>query len=118
MIATANHGGTGESSGRIAALNDALRRTGRGGRLMMTTRVAALPDCERLAIIEAVRTFDRFDATNNPHGERDFGALLSGERRAFWKIDYYDQTLTAGSPDPADPSLTVRVLTIMLREEY
>jgi hypothetical protein len=26
----------------------------------------------------------------------------------LFKIDYYDKTLTAHSPDPADPSITVR----------
>jgi Protein of unknown function (DUF3768) len=37
---------------------------------------------------------------------------------AFFKIDYYDKTLTCHSPDPSDLSVTERVITIMLAEEY
>ena len=30
----------------------------------------------------------------------------------FFKIDYYDRSLNGHSPDPADPTVTTRVLTI------
>jgi uncharacterized protein DUF3768 len=33
-------------------------------------------------------------------------------------IDYYDPTEEFGSQDPADPTKTVRVLTILLADEY
>jgi hypothetical protein len=31
---------------------------------------------------------------------------------------YYDQNLAMHSPDPADPAVTQRVITIMLADEY
>jgi hypothetical protein len=36
----------------------------------------------------------------------------------FFKIDYYDRTLTHHSSDPADPTVTSRIITVMLAEEY
>ena len=36
----------------------------------------------------------------------------------MFKIDYYDKSLEFGSPDPADPIVTERIITIMLAEEY
>ena len=40
------------------------------------------------------------------------------EQTLYWKIDYYDLAVEFGSEDAADPKRTLRVLTIMLREEY
>ena len=38
--------------------------------------------------------------------------------RVFWKLDYYDRELQFASEDAADPTITRRVLTIMLSDEY
>jgi Protein of unknown function (DUF3768) len=46
------------------------------------------------------------------------GAFDADGQRVFFKIDYFDESLTYHSPDPADPSVTKRVITIMLAEEY
>jgi hypothetical protein len=45
-------------------------------------------------------------------------ALRLCKRWIVWKIEYYDRELKSGSPDPADESVTTRVLTVMLAEEY
>ncbi len=65
-----------------------------------------------------VELFDAFTADNDPHQERDFGSFDHAGQTIFWKIDYYDPTLTCGSEDPSDPRQTVRVLTVMLAAEY
>ncbi len=103
---------------RIRALNDDLRRSLAGGVLMMTAGVIALGRTKQRAILDAVAAFDGFDADNDPYGEGDFGALEVEGERILFKIDYFDRGLTGHSPDPADPSVTTRVLTIMLAEEY
>jgi hypothetical protein len=103
----------------IAALNDLCRTAmGIAGRLVQTCGISALPLKEQSAIREKVETFNAFSQDNDPHGERDFGAFEHNSQRIFWKIDYYDTTLTKGSEDPSDPKQTVRVLTIMLASEY
>ena len=56
--------------------------------------------------------------TNDPYGDADFGAFEHNGSRIFWKVDAYDRDLRYGSPDPADPRVTRRVLTIMLAGEY
>jgi hypothetical protein len=102
----------------VRRLNDRLRRQHQGGRIVITSGVQALGPAFLEAALAAVASFERFDADNDPHGEHDFGALTVEGRRVLFKVDYYDSTLTAGSPDPADPAVTTRVLTIMLAEEY
>src|SRR6202165_3947455 len=103
---------------RICELNDAFRRTFRGGRAMMTSGVDELPDCVKAEALVQVAHFSEFTADNDPHGEHDFGSFTLVGRKFFWKIDYYDADMVQGSEDPADPAKTTRVLTIMLACEY
>jgi hypothetical protein len=103
---------------RIRELNDAFRQTFIGGRVMMTAGVQAMPERGRAELLTKVRTFNSFEHANDPHAEHDFGCVeISGEK-FFWKIDYYDPTLKFGSDNPADPTKTRRVLTIMRADEY
>jgi hypothetical protein len=101
----------------VAALNDAFRRQPGLG-WMLTAGVHALGPAFVGAAVAAVRGHDRFDKDDDPYGEHDFGAVVVERRKLFWKIDCYDLDLVFGSPDPADPAVTRRVLTIMLAEEY
>ncbi len=103
---------------RLRALNDALRRSLTGGVLMMTRGIIALGLVRQLRILEAVVAFDAFGPDNDPYREHDFGALEVEGERILFKIEYLDRALTGPSPDPTDPSVTTRVLTIMLADEY
>jgi hypothetical protein len=103
---------------RIRDLNDAFRSSLDGGRCLFTAGVSDLGIPFSTAALAAARSFCNFNPDNDPYGEHDFGSFEIGEHRLFWKIDYYDQTLGFGSNDPADPSQTKRVLTIMLADEY
>jgi Protein of unknown function (DUF3768) len=106
------------SAEKIRALNDAFRRSLFGGKVMMTAGIAALSVAMQAKVLDEVRTFDAFTAENDPHAEHDFGSFEVGGRKIFWKIDAYDAAMEFGSEDPADPSTTTRVLTIMLASEY
>ena len=103
---------------RIRALNDAARRHPTDGRVYFTRGIAALPVEDQAAILARVCAFDQFTSDNDPYGEHDFGAFEHNGVRVFWKIECYDLDERYGSPDPADPAVTHRVLTIMLADEY
>lgn len=107
-----------EKARKIARLNDELRRTFTTGRVVMTVGFEALEGTTWIKAIKAVRDFSAFTLGNDPYGEHDFGLLEVDGIPLIWKIDYYDLTLTSHSPDPADPDLTLRVLTMMRVEEY
>lgn len=105
-------------AGKIALLNDALRKTGFGGNVLVTSGIQRYGPKFVTEVILAVRRFDAFGKDNDPYGERDFGSLSIRDQPILWKIDYYDRNLEFGSEDPADVQKTQRVLTIMLAEEY
>ena len=124
-----------EQTARIARLNDLARSAmGVACTAVATVGFRSLPEADQSRVRELIETFDAFTEDNDPHGERDFGAIYQrgdgrwtterprvrdDEReRVFWKLDYYDRDLRFASEDAADPARTRRVLTIMLSDEY
>ena len=103
---------------RIRALNDELRRNLPDGHAVMTTGVAALGPEAVARIVKTIAVYDDFCHANDPHQEHDFGSFDADGHTIFFKIDYYDPTLTVHSTDPSNPTVTKRVITIMLAEEY
>jgi hypothetical protein len=103
---------------RIRALNDELRQTLSNGLAFITPSVAALGREAIERIIRTIAVFDDFCHANDPHEEHDFGSFDADGHTIMFKIDYYDRSLTVHSPDPSDPDVTRRVITIMLAEEY
>ena len=112
----------------IARLNDWLREniTSPGSnRVVMTIGIAALIGDvnlfrgfrKRAELLRGVRDFDGFDEAINPYGERDMGKFEFEDTACYWKIDYYNVDLSAGSENPADALVTTRVLTIMRVDE-
>jgi hypothetical protein len=101
---------------KVRELNDAFRQTLNGGRVVATASIAQHPHFG--AILNLVRTFSKFSEKNDPYEEHDFGVITFEGEQLFWKIDYYDHDLTNGSPDPSDPAITCRVITVMTASEY
>lgn len=108
----------------IQLLNDRLRKDPLGfpekSRVCVATRgiIDSLSEDEKYELCERVKQFDDFTEDNDPYGEHDFGAITIKKVKYFWKIDYYNLDMSAGSEDPSDIDKTCRVLTLMRADEY
>ena len=103
---------------KIRQLNDSFRRTFIGGDVMLTLGIRMKSEKEVADILERVRTFKDFTPANNPYSEDDSASFDHNGEKIIWKIDYYDKNYRFLSDNPADPTITNRVLTIMTAEEY
>ena len=116
-LANANHTET------IARLNDRARLgLDRTARIVVTRNcLATLGPVEGpVAILNQSRILTaarrcRF-AEDCP--ERDLGSFELDGHTIWVKTDYYDLDCDFGSDDPADASLTTRVITIMLPQDW
>jgi hypothetical protein len=84
----------------------------------MTPGIAALGSEAVERIVQTISVYDDFCHANDPHEEHDFGSFDADGKTVFFKIDYYDRALSQHSSDPSDPTVTKRVITIMLADEY
>ena len=113
-----DHVETPPNTTKIRELNDQFRQTFLGGNILLTTGFQSLEADIQAQAIEAIQNFDNFTKDNDPYGEHDFGEVVIDSQKVWFKIDYYDVSLQAGSPDPSNPAVTKRVLTIFLPDEY
>lgn len=106
---------------KIAKLNDDLRQnlfTPGSNRVFVSATVSSLPYLERALLLDKVQKFNDFNPDNDPYSEHDFGRIEHNGINYFWKIDYYNKTMDAGSEDASNPDITTRVLTIIRSDEY
>ncbi|MGB6231138.1 MAG: DUF3768 domain-containing protein [Litorimonas sp.] len=96
-----------------------LRRRTLQARYIATAALAADLDPKSMAdLIDRVRSFDAFDVSLDPTGDRDFGALQFAGRTVYFAVTVFDaEALSAGSErrasDASDPSKTHHVVTLM-----
>ncbi|MDQ2762099.1 MAG: DUF3768 domain-containing protein [Pseudomonadota bacterium] len=102
----------------IRALNDKLRIDHRGGQIVATVGVTSRGPYFVALALGLIRDFSAFSPANDPYDEHDFGSISLDNVTVFWKIDYYDQSLSAGADDPSDSAKCTRILTVMLADEY
>ena len=105
----------------IAHANDTFRQSldPTMGIFALTPSISALDSLDQQKLIHLVQSFNIFTEDNDHHQEHDFGRIDFGDVRYFWKIDLYDrETKSVYTPDPTNPNLTWRVLTVMEASEY
>ena len=85
---------------------------------MMTLGIQALGVEGVARVLAAVAAFDAFTGDNDPYGEHDCAILAVDGIEVLFKIDYYDRDLVYHSPDAIDPTVTRRVMVVMLASEY
>lgn len=107
-----------EKTAKIRRLNDMLREGAIEGAVMIIGALAKADPAELVAVAHKVMTYADFDDDNDPHNEHDFGSFELKGQCYMWKIDYYDLDMKGGSPDPSNPDVTKRVLTMFYAEDY
>jgi len=123
--AAPDHGFPTVEAVKIAEQNDRFRAgltkgnaSDLRGQVVVTSAVDAMGRDFVIAALMAVAGDSTFTPDNDPYGDHGFGTVTVLTIRLFWKIDLYDEELVHGSPAPANPAVTRRVLTIMFPSDY
>ena len=98
---------------KIAALNDQLRTTFKGGRVQMTRSVYDQDDRLRGRALSVLARYNKF----HPDSEHDWGTFIFAGYSFEWRIEYRGKDGTGRSPDPADAEQTFRVLTLYVIDD-
>jgi hypothetical protein len=113
-----------DRSSRIAELNDRCRQgLDSEARIVVTAAcLAALAgagglDDELRAQAELLAAVRLYRFTPEDGADHRRGEVVVRGRIIRFVIDYYDRSLEWGSEDPADPDVTMRVMTILLPED-
>jgi len=109
---------TKENAKQIAELNVQFRQTFKGGKIVCSESVKALPTTERIKLFSAIKAFSKFNEENDPYQERNFGSVTLNGERYFFMIDYFTLDLKSYSKNAADPSITKRIMTIVADKEF
>lgn len=93
---------------KIAELNDQLRTTFKGGRVQMTPGVYQLDARLRGRALQVLSRYNKFDDDS----DHAWGVFIFAGYAFEWRIEYRQVNGEGVSPDPADFSKTLRVLTL------
>ncbi len=103
---------------RVRDLNDRFRKDRKGGFYRLTESMVALGYEKCTEVLQAIAAYDDFTPDNDPPGLHDFGCVTVAGEPYFWNIDYLDKSEMNDSADPADASVTVRILEIMSSSDF
>ncbi|GGN55609.1 hypothetical protein B2G71_19675 [Novosphingobium sp. PC22D] len=107
----------------LARLNDRCRHgLDRNARTVMTrtclgTFAGDSKVNELVAQAQILAAIRKFVYPADDRSEHDRGQIEYQGHTVYFAIDAYDTNLEYGSPDPADASVSRRVMTIMMRDD-
>lgn len=123
MLATLPPAGAPTRVEQIARLNDRARLgLDKSARIVVTRNcLATLGPLEGpLAVLNQARILAAMRrctfSADSP--ERDLGVFALDGHTIWVKVDYFDKALAYGSDDPADATVTTRVVTVLLPADW